>query len=258
MESRIGLSCSRAQRNASSPHGNQSTGFILSEIAPDGKAIYDGRFDEEDFDAVYRELEDRYYASEGAEYAEQGRLSVRFLAAMDSLDVEAARRVCLPTFRWFTPPSTLVVQERSLDEFFRWLRERADQVSSVRNFCSVIRWLSPECFVALGDVQAQGSNNEEYTWARIYVGELRDGLLASMRQFDDEAAAFNYAEARIPASTSRLAVTNRATQTLDRVINAMLDPITPPETTNDFYSQQFAYDDRRRFSGDGHRQRQRR
>ena len=55
--------------------GNQSTGFLLAEIAPDGKVIYDGRFDEEDFDAAYRELEDRYYAGQGAEFAERSYFS---------------------------------------------------------------------------------------------------------------------------------------------------------------------------------------
>ena len=183
--------------------------------------IYDGRFDEDDFDTAYRELEHRYYAGEGAEYAANGEVSVKFLEAMDALDVEAARRVCVPAFRFFTPPATMTAQERTLDEFFGWLRERADQVSSVKNFGSVLRWLSPTCFVALGDVRARGTDGEEYAWARIYVGEFRGGLLASMRQFEDEDDAFAYAEARVRTPPTRLPVTNRATETFAALQRAM-------------------------------------
>ena len=206
--------------------GNQSTGFILSEIAPDGKVIYDGRFDEDDFDTAYRELEHRYYAGEGAEYAANGEVSVKFLEAMDALDVEAARRVCVPTFRFFTPPATMTPQERTLDEFFGWLRERADQVSSVKNFGSVLRWLSPTCFVALGDVRARGTDGEEYAWARIYVGEFRDGLLASMRQFEDEDDGLRLRRGTRPDPSTRLAVTNRASRGIRSSCSAPCRPMT--------------------------------
>ena len=228
--------------------GNQSTGLILSEIASDGKVIYDGRFDEDDFDAAYRELDRRYYAGEGAHYAANGRISVKFLEAMDALDVEAARRVCVPTFRFFMPPATMTAQERSLDEFFGWLRERADQVASVKNFGSVLRWLSPTCFVALGDVRARGTDGEEYAWARIYVGEFRDGLLASMRQFEDEETAFAYADECVRVPATRLAVSNRASDVGVLILAAMR--AHDLDGTARHWADQFVYDDRRRYSGD--------
>jgi len=230
--------------------GNQTSGIALAEINNDGRITYDGRFDEDDVGSAYRELERRYFAGEGSEFAANGRKMDSFLEAMDALDVEAAQRVCLPAFRWFTPPSTLTTQERSLDEFFQWLQERAGQVSSVKNFGSVVRWLSPTCLIALGDVQAIGSDGEEYRWTRLYVGEFRDGLLASMREFDldDEEGAFAYAEDRIRASASRLAVTNRASEAFygqardlqTRDIDSAVGRL----------SDQFVYDDRRRLSGD--------
>ena len=44
----------------------------LIEVDDDGRIAYEGRFDEDDFEGAYRELEHRYYAGEGAAYAEVG------------------------------------------------------------------------------------------------------------------------------------------------------------------------------------------
>jgi class 3 adenylate cyclase len=228
--------------------GNQTSTFILAEIGHDERVVYEARFDEDDFAGAYRELERRYYTGEGAEFAENGYQSVSFLAAMDALDVEAARRMCLPEFSFVTPPTTLTPDERTLDEFFQWLGQRATQVSSINNFCSVVRWLSPTCFVARGDVQATGADGEQYAWAWIYVGEFHDGLLATMRQFDDEEAAFAYAEERIRGAPIRLAVSNRASAVESRVLEAML--AHDLDGTVKHWADQFVYDDRRRYSGD--------
>ena len=47
------------------------------------------------------------------------------------------------------------------------------------------------------------------------MSEVRDGRLQSICQFEieDEEAAFAYAEERVRATASRLAVTNRASET---------------------------------------------
>ena len=108
--------------------------FHVFEIGDDGQITYAGRFDEDDFDGAYRELERRYYAGEGAAFAQNGRALVDFIEAMDALDTEAARRLSLPEFRWLAPPSTLTGEDRSVDDVFRWLEERAHQVSSVKNW----------------------------------------------------------------------------------------------------------------------------
>ena len=44
----------------------------MIEIGDDGRIDYVGRFDEDDFESAYRELERRYYAGEGAAFAEPG------------------------------------------------------------------------------------------------------------------------------------------------------------------------------------------
>lgn len=182
--------------------GNESHGFLLAELDDTGRVVYHCIFDERDFDSAYRALEDRYFAGEGTQFAENGRKAVSFFEALDSLDVEAARRVCRPDFTWFTPAATLTAQERSLDEFFGWCRERAEQVSSIKNFGSVVHWLSPALLVAVGEVRATGTDGEQYARARMYVGEFRDGLLAAMRQFDDEESAFDYAEAQMRSTAT--------------------------------------------------------
>ena len=78
-------------------------------------------------------------------------------------------------------------------------------------------WLSPTWVVARQHREAVGRDGERYEWLRFHVGEVRDGRLASMCEFeiDDEEEAFAYAEERVRATTSRLAVTNRASETAD-------------------------------------------
>ena len=145
-----------------------------------------------------------------------------FIDALNLLDIDAARRVSLPEFRWLAPPSTLTQRERTLDEAFPWFLERARQVSSVRNFFSAVRWLSPTCMIGRGETRAFGPDGDEYEWSRIYVDELRDGRLASVCQFDDdEDAAFAYAETLATPRQGRLAVSNRSCQTVDALAAAM-------------------------------------
>ena len=50
--------------------GNETTTFYVNETDDDGRLAYHGRFDEDDFEGAYREFERRYYAGEGAAFAE--------------------------------------------------------------------------------------------------------------------------------------------------------------------------------------------
>ena len=229
--------------------GNQTAGLFVFEGGEDRRTIYAGRFDEDDFDGAYRELEHRYYAGEGSTLALNGHAMVDFIEAMDRLDIDAAHRLSLPDFRWLAPPSTLTQEARSVDDVFRWLEARTHQVSSVNNFFPVARWLSPTCVIGRGDVLAVGPDGEEYKWSRIFVVEFRDGRLASVCQFDDdEEAAFAYADTLVTPRPTRLALTNRATETMDRAVAAMR--ARDARTTVDLYADPFTYDDRRRLSGD--------
>ena len=242
---RVSLARTRWSDNAE----NETTHLNVIELDDDGRIEYHGRFDGDDFGGAYRELEDRYYAAEGKAFAVNGQPIRDFVEAIDRLDVEAARRLSLPEFRWLAPPSTLTLEERSVDDAFRWLAERAHQVSSVENFYSVVRWLSPTCMIGRGETRAFGQDGEEYEWSRIYVDEVRDGRLASVCQFDDdEDAAFAYAETLVTPQPSLLAKVNKASQVLERAVKAM--QANDAHTTTGFYADPFTYDDRRRINGD--------
>ena len=51
---------------------NEATYLHVCEIDDDGRISYDSRFEEDDFESAYRELDRRYYAGEGAAFAEAG------------------------------------------------------------------------------------------------------------------------------------------------------------------------------------------
>ena len=72
-----------------------------------------------------------------------------------------------------------------------------------------------------------------------------------MCEFDleDEDAAFAYAEERVRATTSRLAVTNRACEAAAPCLQGDAAPTTSTARSRALPNQ-FVYDDRRRLSGD--------
>ncbi|MEY2433790.1 MAG: hypothetical protein QOC92_3515, partial [Acidimicrobiaceae bacterium] len=230
--------------------GNESTMLYVNETGDDGRIDYQGDFDEDDFLGAYRELERRYYAGEGAAFAPNGRPVTSWMESLNRVDVETARRLAHPNFRWIAPPSSLKASERSVDELFRWLQERANQVSSLQHSNAVLRWLSPNCNLSLGTVRAVGFDGEAYEWTRIYVSEWREGLLASVREFetDDEDAAFAYAETLVAPRSSRLAIANRASEIVDASCLAM--QAHDIDRAIAVQSDRFVYDDRRRLSGD--------
>ncbi len=146
--------------------------------------------------------------------------------------------------------SRSVFGDRSADEFRASIEELNAMVASSRVWYSAVCWLSPTWCVVRSEREAVGHDGEQYTWTKIYVFEIRDGRLASMCEFelDDEEAAFAYAEERMRATPSRLAVTNRASEVADVGREAYAGP--GHRRTSTCYSDQFVYDDRRRLSGD--------
>ena len=112
-----------------------------------------------------------------------------------------------------------------------------------------MRWLSPNCCVSRNERTAVGRDGEQYAWTRLYVFEVRDGRGVASCEFevDDEEAAFAYAEERMQATASRLAVSNRASRTSEAVLRAMQARDT--DGTAACYSEPLVYDDRRRLAG---------
>ena len=110
-----------------------------------GGSIYEGRFDEDDFEGAYRELERRYYAGEGAAFAEAGALGTEWVIALNQGDFD---RVVRRAHRSRTCASRIgrFGLRRSLRRrASRHVEELNAMVASVRSWCSAVCWLSPEC-----------------------------------------------------------------------------------------------------------------
>ncbi len=229
--------------------GNETRYVGVYELDADGLIIYHSRFDDEDFWAAYRDLEDRYYAGEGARFAVHGLASADWVIGISQGDIEGVRRVSHPEFRWVAQPSALKDRERTVDDMFAWMRMRAHQVSSQRHWVSALKWLSPTCSVGLGEIEATGADGEDYRWNFLFVGICRDGRLLSLREFDvtDEDAAFAYAESLVASGNSRLPASNAASRALDRVIDAF--QANDPNAVTDLFSTDIVYEDRRSVAG---------
>ena len=68
--------------------GNETTTFYVNETDDDGRVFYHGRFDEDDFESAYRELDRRYYAGEGAAFAEAGATTTEWTFALNRGDFD--------------------------------------------------------------------------------------------------------------------------------------------------------------------------
>ncbi len=93
----------------SNDDGYETTYLNVFEVGDDGRIVYEGRFDENDFEGAYRELERRYYAGEGAAFAEAGALGTEWVIALNQGDFDLV-------FGELTAPS-MRVENRSLSLF---------------------------------------------------------------------------------------------------------------------------------------------
>ena len=230
--------------------GNETTNLRLIEVDDDGRIVYEGRFDEDDFEGAYRELERRYYAGEGSEYAESGSGAAEYMIAKNRGDLDTLfDELSHPDMHIESRSRSLFV-ERSAAEYRASLEELIELVGSFREWLSAMCWLSPSWFVAHLEREAVGREGEQYEWSRIIVGEVRDRRIASLCDFeiDDEAQAFAYAEERMRAIPSRLALANRVTEVLDHLEVATY--ARDADAVVAAYADSFVYDDRRRLSGD--------
>ena len=221
----------------------------MFEIGDDGRIAYDGRFDEDDFEGAYRELERRYYAGEGAAFAEAGGMSTEWVIAVNEGDfdrafgelmapgmrVENRSRSAFPDRRSAPPARAIGNSRRRLPRCGRGIR-----------WCAGYHPTGP---LSALSARPLDDDDETYTWTWLCVCGLRDGRTISACLFDpeDEAAAFAYAEECMRAVSSRLAVTNRASETLEAGRLAML--AHDVDALVALYSDRFEYDDRRRLSG---------
>ncbi len=229
--------------------GNETSYLALFEVGDDGRIAFEGRFDGDDFEGAYRELERRYYAGEGAAYAPPGAILCDLMIAESRGDLDRIFDELLsPDLRTENRAGS-GLPDRSTAQLRASHEALSDMVASVRIWTSAIRWLSPTWFVSRWDREAVGPDDQQYKWTRIVAGEYRDGRLAWLCEFelDDEDAAFAYTKERMRAS-SRVAVTNRASEVSDDLIRAM--QAHDVDATLGYCSDQYVFDDRRQLSGD--------
>lgn len=242
---RLQLGWSRWSNDA----GYETTHLDVYEVGDDGGITYDARFDEDDFGGAYRELDRRYYAGEGAAFAESGVLLTDIAIALVRGQPERVfGELSVPELR-FESRSRSNLPDRTVAELLASFEELKGMVSSMRQWYSAVCWQSRNWFVARQDREAVGRDGEKFEWTRLYVGEIRNGLARSVCDFDleDEEAAFAYAEERVQAASSRLAVTNQASESVDAASRALqahdVDGVIA------VHSAKFVCDDRRRLSG---------
>ncbi len=229
--------------------GNETAYLHVYEMDDDGRQIYEGRFDEDNFEDAYRELEMRYAAGEGAAFAMSIGVSTDWITALNRGEFDRTlRELSVPDVR-FETRSRSAFPRRSFADLSASLQELGAMVTSVRTWNSAVHWLSPQCAVVRMQREALGPDGEHYEWTRLYVTEINSGLLASLCEFEleDEAAAFAYAEERIRVSTSRLAVTNRSCDSVQKLAKAM--DAHDIDTLLELVSGDYSYIDHRRLSG---------
>ena len=140
--------------------------------------------------------------------------------------------------------------DRSAAEFRASVENLHAMVAWARSWESAVCWLSPTLAVSRYEREAVGLDGERFRWTHIIVNEIRNGRIESacLFDFDDEDAAFAYAEERVLATTSRLLIRNRASECVDvgwRAIRAR-----DADAVADLYADRFEYDDRRQLRGD--------
>ncbi len=179
--------------------GNQSSGLAVIEIGDNGRIVGDCRFDEDDFEGAYGELERRYYAGEGAAAARSGLGTADLVAAMNRADFDTMFADYIwPDLR-IENRSRSAFPDRSAAELRASFIELHKMVGSVRSWFSSIRWLSSDIFVGHLYREGVGHDGERFSWDRILVGVAREGRVAMLCEFDDqdEDAAFAYAHATL-------------------------------------------------------------
>jgi hypothetical protein len=187
-----------AEWRCRNPNGYEAVYLNVDEFDERGLLVEQVRFDEHDFDGAYRELERRYYAGEGAAFAEAGAVSTEVVLALNGGEIDRFfDELVAPEFRTQNRSRALFT-DLSATEFRTTLLDLRAMVASVRVRSAVVCWLSPTWVVGRFEREAIGRDGEQYAWSMLLVTEVRAGRMTSMCLFelDDEEAAFAYAEER--------------------------------------------------------------
>jgi hypothetical protein len=176
--------------------GNETTHLHVIEVGDDGRITYDGRFDEDDFEGAYRELDRRCYAGEGAAFAEAGATVTDYAIALNRSECDHVFGELTGADFRLENRSRSGFGDRSPAALRATYEDLTPMVASVGMWHSALCWLSPTLAAGRFERDAVGLDGERYAWTLIDVAEIRDGRVALTCQFelDDEEAAFAYAE----------------------------------------------------------------
>jgi ketosteroid isomerase-like protein len=187
----------------SNESGFETAYLIVHEVDETGRFIYEGRFDEDNFEGAYRELTRRYCAGEGAAFAETATLGADWMLALNAGDFDHIfNELAAPGMRVVNRSST-AFPDRSAAELRASFEDLYAMLSSVRSWNSAERWLSPTCGLVRHERRAVGRDGEQYAWTRLFIFEARGGRCHYLCEFelDDEAAALAHAEERANVET---------------------------------------------------------
>ena len=118
---------------------NEATYLHVCEIDDDGRISYDSRFEEDDFESAYRELDRRYYAAEGAAFAEAGATSTDYAIALNQRNFDRVfGELSAPGFR-LENRSRSPFGDRSATEFRANLEELNEMVAFAQSWDSAVQ-----------------------------------------------------------------------------------------------------------------------
>ena len=230
--------------------GNETTYLQVMELSGDGRIAYHAAFDEDDFVSAYRELENRYFAGEGAAFAEAGAVTTDYMIAANRGDLDLLFGDLTAPGVYFENRSRSGFPDRSAAEYQAGTDDLFATMDSVRLWNTATCWLSPTVIIGRQVREARGRDGELYAWDRLLVSEVLNGRIASACEFEleHEDAAFAYAEEQVRATAGRLAVVNLASRVWNAVGRAMRAHNADGAAA--LFADAFVYDDRWAVGGD--------
>ena len=121
--------------------------FASDRIGDDGRIDYHVAFDEDDFVDAYRELEDRYFAGEGAAFAEAGAVTTDYMIAANRGDLDLLFGDLTAPGVYFENRSRSGFPDRSASEYQVGTTDLFATMDSVRLWNTATCWLSPTVII---------------------------------------------------------------------------------------------------------------
>ncbi len=157
----------------SNESGFETCYLIVHEVNERGQVIYEGRFDEDDFEDAYRELDPallrRRRRGVRRRRCRCGRVSDRH--STDAISTACSNDLVDPDMR-VENRTRSGFPDRSADELRASHEELNRMVASTQSWHSAERWLSPNVASAATSGDADGQDGERYEWTRLIVGEV--------------------------------------------------------------------------------------